>query len=80
MILCNGLVWTFFVKALHDRGGSLIATVVSAACNYCVSAGLGCLIFGETTSTIFWLGTLMVLAGLILIVWDNNDIEQKKAR
>lgn len=37
MILCNVFVWTFFVKALHQRGGSIVATVTSTATNYCCS-------------------------------------------
>lgn len=37
MLLCNAMVWTFFVKALHSSGGSLVATVCSAATNYFVS-------------------------------------------
>lgn len=37
MVLCNVIVWTFFVKALHQRGGSIVATVCSTATNYCGS-------------------------------------------
>lgn len=40
MVLCNVFVWTFFVKALHQRGGSIVATVCSTATNYCGSVGL----------------------------------------
>lgn len=40
MVICNVFVWTFFVKALHQRGGSIIATVTSTATNYCGSVCL----------------------------------------
>lgn len=37
MVICNIFVWTFFVKALHEHGGSVVATVTSTATNYCFS-------------------------------------------
>lgn len=40
MVLCNVMVWSFFVKSLHQRGGSVIATVTSTATNYCFSVRL----------------------------------------
>jgi hypothetical protein len=40
MVTCNAMVWTFFVKALHSKGGSLAATITSAATNYCVSVSI----------------------------------------
>lgn len=40
MIVCNAFVWTFFVKALHQKGGSIVATVTSTATNYCCSVWL----------------------------------------
>lgn len=40
MIICNAMVWTFFVKAMHEDGGTLVATVTSAATNYCCSVGV----------------------------------------
>lgn len=40
MILCNILVWSFFVKALHSTGGTIVATVTSAASNYIISVGI----------------------------------------
>lgn len=37
MVLCNVLVWVFFVKSLQEPGGSVVATVTSTATNYCCS-------------------------------------------
>ncbi|XP_031640411.1 uncharacterized protein LOC116352162 isoform X2 [Contarinia nasturtii] len=37
MVLCNMFVWTFFVKSLHQPGGSIVATVTSTATSYCFS-------------------------------------------
>lgn len=40
MVLCNVFVWTFFVKALHQPGGSIVATVTATATNYCCSVDI----------------------------------------
>lgn len=37
MVICNIFVWLFFVKSLHEPGGSLIATITSTSTNYCCS-------------------------------------------
>lgn len=73
MLVSNALVWTFFVRALHASGGSLVATVTSASTNYCLSALFGALLFGESTSLVWWGGTSLVLVGLILIGTDTED-------
>ncbi|XP_058457192.1 transmembrane protein 42 [Malaya genurostris] len=75
MVLLNACVWRFFVKALHTNGGTLVASLVSAATNYTASAILGWLIFHEQTSVWWWIGTAFVLGGLLLIV--NDDEEEK---
>lgn len=72
MVLSNAMVWTFFVRALHSAGGSLVATVTSAATNYAVSALLGCMVFGERTSLLWWSGTGLVIVGLVLIGTDET--------
>lgn len=72
MLLSNAMVWTFFVRALHSSGGSLVATVCSAATNYGLSALLGCAVFGETTSLLWWTGASLVVAGLVLIGTDET--------
>lgn len=90
------MVWTFFVKALHSKGGSLLATVTSAGTNYCFSvstlyfcilnlikffkAFLGCFIFGEATSALWWLGTLLVLSGLVLLSLDTENSKENKEK
>ncbi|XP_058837925.1 transmembrane protein 42 [Topomyia yanbarensis] len=77
MVLLNACVWRFFVKALHTNGGTLVASLVSAATNYAASAILGWLIFHEQTSYWWWIGTAFVLGGLLLIVHDD---EEKKVK
>ncbi|XP_063995227.1 transmembrane protein 42 [Diachasmimorpha longicaudata] len=73
MILFNTAGCTFFVRSLQGCGSSLPSTVVSAATNYFCSALVGFLVFGETTSMLWWCGTSLVLLGLILICYSSPD-------
>ncbi|XP_038112656.1 transmembrane protein 42 [Culex quinquefasciatus] len=79
MVLLNACVWRFFVKALHADGGTLVAALVSAATNYTASALLGWFIFDERTSFLWWIGTALVLAGLLLIVNDDEQTKKKQS-
>ncbi|KAK4877076.1 hypothetical protein RN001_009582 [Aquatica leii] len=72
MIICNGSVWTFYVKALQSSESSLSATVLSSAINYLLSALFGYVIFGEVTSLIWWTGLSFVLLGVVLIAQDQS--------
>ncbi|XP_034240760.1 transmembrane protein 42 [Thrips palmi] len=67
MVVSNGLVWTLFVRALRSSQSSLTVTVTSAAVNYCCSALFGWLLFSERTSALWWLGSGLVVAGLLLM-------------
>lgn len=97
LVLClNGVMWTFYTKAMQERGGSLIATAVSSGTNYLFSvsrkesftkqlltnpflqAVLGTFVFGEKTSTIWWLGMSLVVLGLFVVNHDQN--REKKER
>lgn len=85
MIASNTAGCTFFVKSLQGSGSSLPATVTSSATNYFCSALIGCLVFDESTSLMWWTGTTLVLSGLLLIccaptivkVHDTEKIKQR---
>ncbi|XP_055626351.1 transmembrane protein 42 [Toxorhynchites rutilus septentrionalis] len=79
MVLLNACVWRFFVKALHSNGGTLVASLVSAATNYIVSAIIGWMFFHEKTTAVWWFGTVLVLGGLLLIVYDG-EAEKTKSK
>ncbi|CAD7081135.1 unnamed protein product [Hermetia illucens] len=80
MLLCNAMVWTFFVKALHSKGGTLRATVMSAATNYFLSYILGILVFHEEITSLKALGISLILAGLLLIVKEETVIEDTRKK
>uniref|UniRef100_A0A182WPS0 EamA domain-containing protein n=1 Tax=Anopheles minimus TaxID=112268 RepID=A0A182WPS0_9DIPT len=74
MILLNGCVWRFFVKALHAGSGSTLrASLASAATNYVASAILGLILFNEQSTLLWWFGTGLVLAGLLLIIGGSDE-------
>lgn len=78
MIALNGIMWTFYTKALHERGGTLVATVVSSGANYCFSALLGSFVFGETTTVIWWLGMALVVLGLFTVNYDQSRMKKEE--
>ncbi|KAK3919170.1 Transmembrane protein 42 [Frankliniella fusca] len=80
MILSNSFVWTMFVKALRDSESSLTVTVTSAAVNYCFSAVFGWLLFSEHIGALWWLGTFLVISGVLLInsASTSSNIENIK--
>ncbi|KAB0795754.1 hypothetical protein PPYR_09815 [Photinus pyralis] len=77
MLLCNGSVWTLYVKALQSTNSTLTATVLSSAVNYLLSAILGYIVFGEITSLLWWTGLSSVLVGVVLITQDQEVASMK---
>ena len=67
MVTSNTVGCTFFVKALNASGSSLPCTIASAATSYVCSALAGFLIFGESTSVVWWCGISLVISGLLFI-------------
>jgi len=78
VFLCNAVMWTLFVKSLRKCGSSAEATVANSASNFVCTAILGQLIFGERSSLQWWLGISLVLSGLILIHFSNEEYSGKK--
>ncbi|KAK9887182.1 hypothetical protein WA026_020635 [Henosepilachna vigintioctopunctata] len=73
MVCCNTCVWTLFVKALHQSGSSLHATVISNASNFLCSALMGYLIFNEKANFVWWIGLSFILGGLLLVICSKDD-------
>ena len=67
------------MKGLHTNDESaLVPTMISTAANFCLSGLLGFIIFSEKTNSLWWLGLIMVLAGLYLIVSDKDLSKDNK--
>ncbi|KAM4567686.1 transmembrane protein 42-like [Fundulus diaphanus] len=67
LLTCNTVMWTMFSKALRHGSSSAGATVTTTASNFIFSAILGRLIFGETHSSLWWMGISLTLCGLLVL-------------
>jgi len=72
MILFNAIMWTTFVKALRFCNTSLEATVTNTAANFFTSAVVGRVVFEETVTLMWWVGTLLIIFGLGLMAYTDN--------
>ncbi|KAI1297914.1 hypothetical protein HDE_04430 [Halotydeus destructor] len=77
MVLTNTVMWTMFTKALVKSRTSLEATVVNTAANFIFTAIFGTLLFDETIGFLWFLGSIMILIGLILVKM-GADRQRKK--
>lgn len=67
MIACNAVMWTLFTKALRLCTTTLEATVTNTASNFFFTAIFGQTLFGEYLTLLWWLGTVLILFGLLLM-------------
>ncbi|XP_052000671.1 transmembrane protein 42a [Xyrauchen texanus] len=67
LFTCNAVMWMFFAKALRHSPSSARATVTTTASNFISSAFLGYAIFGETHVTMWWIGIILTLTGLLVL-------------
>ncbi|XP_033754097.1 transmembrane protein 42-like isoform X2 [Pecten maximus] len=67
IFVSNALMWTCFTKSLQLCTSSLEATVINTATNFVVSALIGWMFFQEYLSLKWWLGSILILLGLVLI-------------
>ncbi|CAL8069549.1 unnamed protein product [Orchesella dallaii] len=72
MILVNAVMWRTFVQALRYCKTSLEATVTNTAANFFASAVVGQLLFDESVSLMWWLGTLLIVFGLFLMNYGGQ--------
>ncbi|XP_060579769.1 transmembrane protein 42-like isoform X2 [Ruditapes philippinarum] len=77
IFLFNALMWTFYTKSLQFCPSTVEATITNTGANFLVSALLGLLLFGETFSLLWWCGSCLILAGLVLIHQGSQDTDTK---
>lgn len=80
MFLVNAVMWTTFVKALRFSATSLEATVTNTAANFFFTAIFGQVFFSENLTLMWWLGTVLILFGLLLMHKGNQTIADKKKK
>ncbi|KAK7147017.1 hypothetical protein R3I94_009760 [Phoxinus phoxinus] len=77
LFTCNAVMWTFFAKALRHSSSSARATVTTTASNFIFSAFLGHVIFGETHATLWWVGIILTLTGLLVLHGSTPQTPQE---
>jgi uncharacterized membrane protein len=78
MLISNAMVWRYFVKGLHSTESStLVPTVISTASNFMISGFLGTIVFQEPTNFTWWMGAMMIFAGLFCIISEEEKVEDK---
>ncbi|CAL4149124.1 unnamed protein product, partial [Meganyctiphanes norvegica] len=77
MILVNCIMWTTFTKALRFSQTSLEATITNTAANFFFTAILGQVLFGEVVTGLWWMGTVLIICGLLLMHHAANPKPRK---
>lgn len=72
MVGVNCLMWTTFTKALRFSTTSLEATITNTAANFFFTAILGQVLFGEVVTSLWWMGTVLIICGLFLMHHASN--------
>ncbi|CAG8445279.1 14719_t:CDS:2 [Funneliformis caledonium] len=80
IFICNTLMWTFFTKALNKSSSSLQVTVLNTATNFCMTAVLGNIIFGEILSLQWWIGASLIVIGTLLVNDRKDQMKNKDKR
>lgn len=77
IFLFNALMWTFYTKSLQFCPSTVEATVTNTGSNFLVLAVTGFILFGESFSLLWWLGSCLILAGLVFIHQGSQDSREK---
>ncbi|XP_037777434.1 transmembrane protein 42-like [Penaeus monodon] len=72
MVGVNCIMWTTFTKALRFSSTSLEATITNTAANFFFTAILGQVLFGEVVRSLWWMGTVLIISGLLLMHHASN--------
>lgn len=69
--VCTAQMWRYYLKSL-SLGPTAICQVLNTGTNFAVSALVGIVFFGETITTLWLVGAMMVVAGLAIIATDPS--------
>jgi len=67
IFVCNAAMWALFTRALNSSASSVRVTVVNSSMNFFFTALFGYLIFGEPVSLRWYIGSSLIVAGVILM-------------
>ncbi|CAH0729894.1 unnamed protein product, partial [Brenthis ino] len=72
MLLVNTWSCRCYLHSLDAASNSVSPTVISSASSYILSGILGVVIFKETSSFQWWIGTALIIQGLALIARQHK--------
>lgn len=72
MVIMNTLMWTTFSKAMNVSSSAVIASAINTAFNFIFTAIYGSLLFGEVLTLKWFLGSSLMIIGVILIKSDET--------
>ncbi|KAJ3115577.1 hypothetical protein HDU96_000401 [Phlyctochytrium bullatum] len=78
MTVCNGLMWSFFTKALAAGSSSTQVTLINSAASLCFTALLGFLLFREPLPPLWWIGASLVVGGTVLMSTPSKSSTTKQ--
>jgi len=65
-LVCNGVMWAFFTKALTRGHSTTQVSIINTSSNFVITAILGFVIFSEALPPLWWLGAAMLAAGNVI--------------
>lgn len=82
MLACNALVVGFFLRAI-EANNTVVVIVISSATNFLTSGIFGQLMFGEVVGQSWYLGSLLIVIGMLLVSCSQGSpdkvVEQNTA-
>ncbi|XP_062501731.1 transmembrane protein 42-like [Corticium candelabrum] len=79
-ILLNVLMWLTFTRSLQHSSSSSEALVINLATNFCLSALIGVVFFGECLSVLWCVGATMIVCGIAIMQRANCAQEEDKKK
>lgn len=76
MIIFNGLMLGYFMKAL-EKSSSIVVTTLSSSISFLLTGVLGYLILSEKVGLRWILGAVLITGGIGLIVMSQMDFSKK---
>lgn len=67
IFLFNALMWVLFTKSMHLCSSALEATAFNTSSNFIFTAIISKLLFGEHLSLLWFLGSWLIIFGLIIL-------------
>ncbi|RAL14456.1 uncharacterized protein BO97DRAFT_386136 [Aspergillus homomorphus CBS 101889] len=66
-LLCNGIMWALFTRALTAGPSTTKVSITNTAANFLVTALLGMVVFSERVGGLWWVGAAMMGSGCIIV-------------